>query len=68
METSAFTPASILPLASARPEVGSTSPVRQRRIVDLPDPDWPSKASSSPWRTARSMFSSTFSSCPPAVL
>ncbi len=68
METSGFTPASSSPWPRARPDVGSTRPVRQRRIVDLPEPDWPSKASSSPSRTARSMFSSTFSSWPPAVL
>ena len=67
-EASVFTPCSGWPRASTRPEVGSISPVRQRRMVDLPEPDWPSSASSSPSCTATSISSSTFRAWPPAVV
>src|SRR5215467_1593567 len=57
-------PCSGLPRRNVSPELASISPDMMRKQVDLPDPDGPRSATTSPSRTERLTPSRTFSSAP----
>src|SRR6266568_1232757 len=58
-------PATGLPFASSVPAVGGANPAMALRRVDFPQPDGPSKQTSSPGATLRSIPSSASTSRPP---
>ncbi len=67
MPTDGSGPVTARPSTSTRPRLGGRSPAMTRRSVDLPQPDGPTMATSSPRPTARSMSRSA-STVPDAVV